>query len=82
MEENIGEPEKYNGPTHEHGFYRYGLVVGSAAFVTTIAQMEIIGQLPIRYLLKNHLGVAPEQMSLFLLLATIAWYVKPLAGLI
>lgn len=82
MEENIGEPEKYNGPTHEQGFYRYGLVVGSAAFVTTIAQMEIIGQLPIRYLLKNHLGVAPEQMSLFLLLATIAWYVKPLAGLI
>lgn len=56
-------------------------VIGSAAFITTIAQMEVLGQLPIRYLLKQHLHVTPEQMSLFLLISAAAWYLKPLAGL-
>ncbi|MGA2224831.1 MAG: hypothetical protein ABSH41_10355, partial [Syntrophobacteraceae bacterium] len=62
--------------------YRYTFVIGAAAFVTTIAQTEVIGQLPIRYLLKEHLHVAPEGMSLFLFFAGIAWYLKPLAGII
>jgi predicted MFS family arabinose efflux permease len=62
--------------------YRYTFVIGLAAFVTTIAQTEVIGQLPIRYLLKEHLHVAPEEMSFFLFLAGAAWYLKPLAGLI
>jgi len=63
-------------------FYRYTFVIGAAAFATTIAQIEVIGQLPIRYLLKEHLHVAPEDMSLFLFFAAIAWYLKPMAGLI
>lgn len=58
------------------------LIIGTAAFVTTIAQMEVIGQLPVRYFLKTHLHVNPEQMSLFFLCAALAWYVKPLVGLI
>jgi predicted MFS family arabinose efflux permease len=58
------------------------LIIGAAAFVTTIAQMEVIGQLPVRYFLKTYLHVNPEQMSLFLLCAALAWYVKPLVGLI
>jgi predicted MFS family arabinose efflux permease len=60
----------------------YTFVIGAAAFVTTIAQTEVIGQLPIRYLIKEHLHVAPEGMSLFLFCAAFAWYLKPLAGLI
>jgi predicted MFS family arabinose efflux permease len=63
-------------------FYRYTFVIGAAAFATTIAQTEVIGQLPIRYLLKEHLHAAPEDMSLFLFFAALAWYLKPLAGLI
>ena len=62
--------------------YRHTFVSGTAAFVTTIAQMEVIGQLPIRYLLKEHLHVNQEEMSLFFFLAAFAWYLKPLAGLI
>jgi predicted MFS family arabinose efflux permease len=62
--------------------YRHTFVIGAAAFVTTIAQMEVIGQLPIRYLLKEHLHATPEEMSLFLFLAAAAWYLKPLAGLV
>lgn len=64
------------------GLSRSGFVIGAAAFATTIAQIEIIGQLPIRYLLERHLHVKPEQMSLFFLVSGIAWYVKPIAGLI
>ncbi|MGA2401038.1 MAG: MFS transporter [Syntrophobacteraceae bacterium] len=62
--------------------YRHTFIIGAAAFVTTIAQTEVIGQLPIRYLLKEHLHAAPEGMSLFLFCAAIAWYLKPLAGLV
>lgn len=64
------------------GFKEYAFIIGAAAFVTTIAQMEIIGQLPIRYMLYKHLNVKPEQMSLFLLISGLAWYIKPIAGII
>jgi predicted MFS family arabinose efflux permease len=80
-----GEPvESPIGASKESGasLYRYTFVIGAAAFVTTIAQTEVIGQLPIRYLLKEHLHAVPEEMSLFLFFAAIAWYLKPLAGLI
>lgn len=66
----------------EENLPRYVFIIGAAAFVTTIAQMEVIGQLPIRYLLKEYLHVAPQGMSMFLFLAAFAWYLKPLAGLI
>lgn len=57
-------------------------IIGAAAFVTTVAQIEVIGQLPIRYLLSSRLDVQPEQMSFFFLVSGVAWYVKPIAGLI
>jgi len=61
---------------------RYTFVIGAAAFVNTIAQLEVIGQLPIRYLLKEHLHATPEEMSSFLFFAAVAWYLKPVAGLV
>jgi predicted MFS family arabinose efflux permease len=64
------------------GLKRSGFVIGAAAFATSIAQIEVIGQLPIRYLLEQHLNVRPEQMSFFFLVSGVAWYVKPIAGLI
>jgi MFS family permease len=60
---------------------RSAAVIGAAAFATTLAEMEIIGLLPIRYLLIRELGVQPEKMSLFFLLSGVAWYAKPIAGL-
>lgn len=70
------------GKVKTGGLKKSGFVIGAAAFATTIAQIEIIGQLPIRYLLERHLNVKPEQMSLFFLVSGVAWYVKPIAGLI
>ena len=86
---SIGSPESPPAESpvpasrsHGANLYRHTFVIGAAAFVTTIAQTEVIGQLPIRYLLKEHLHATPEEMSLFLFFAAVAWYLKPLAGLI
>jgi len=51
-------------------------------FITTMAQDKVLGSLPIRFLLKNHPHVGKTHMSAFLFWAGLAWYVKPVFGLI
>ncbi|MFP5213463.1 MAG: MFS transporter [Acidobacteriota bacterium] len=92
MSQNIEDSQRETVPVDEAvrtveteikgGLERYTLVIGMAAFITSIGQMEVIGQLPVRYYLKEHLKIAPEQMSIFFLIAAVAWYLKPLAGLV
>jgi len=61
---------------------QYYLMVGLGAFVTTIAQPGVIGRLPLQLLLKNTLRGNAETLALFMLIATFAWNVKPLAGIL
>jgi predicted MFS family arabinose efflux permease len=42
----------------------------------------LIGRLPIGLYLKNQLGLSAEQVSRFWLVATLAWFAKPLVGLV
>ncbi len=63
-------------------FERHVLVIGAAAFVTAFSQMETIGLLPVRFLLKGDFHITMEEMSLFMLVANLGWYLKPVAGLI
>jgi len=87
-EANITEESLDKGRSKEAGKVTTGglgrsvFVIAAAAFTTSIAQIEVLGQLPIRYLLERHLNVQPEQMSFFFLVSGFAWYVKPVAGLI
>ena len=61
---------------------QYYVMVGVGAFVTTIAQPGVIGRLPLQLLLKNRLHFDAQTLSLFMLVATFAWNVKPFAGIL
>src|SRR5580765_1398788 len=56
-------------------------MVGLGAFVTTIAQPALIGRLPLQLLLKNQLHFHAQTLATFMIVATFAWNVKPLAGI-
>jgi len=57
-------------------------MVGLGAFVTTLAQPGVIGRLPLQLLLKNQLHFTAQNLAAFMLVATFAWNVKPLAGIL
>ena len=61
---------------------QYYIMVGLGAFVTTIAQPAVIGRLPLQLLLKNQLHFNAQTLAAFLVLASFAWNVKPLAGIL
>ena len=60
---------------------QYYVMVGVGAFVTTIAQPAVIGRLPLQLLLKTELHFTAQTLAAFMVVATFAWNVKPLAGI-
>ncbi len=56
------------------------IVVGIMA--TTLGQPEVLARLPIRNLLKNELHVGRAANAAFFFWAGLAWYFKPLAGIV
>ncbi len=56
--------------------------IAYAVFITTMAQDKVLGSLPIRLLLKNHLHVSRSGLAAFIFWTGLAWYIKPLFGLI
>ena len=60
---------------------QYYIMVGLGAFVTTIAQPGVIGRLPLQLLLKTQLHFTAQTLAAFMVIATFAWNVKPLAGI-
>jgi len=69
-------------PNEAGRFGRTAVVIGTGIFVTGLGWPGLIGRLPFGLLLKNRLHVTPEKVSLFWAVATVAWYAKPLFGLI
>jgi BT1 family protein len=61
---------------------QYDVMVGLGAFVTTLAQPGVIGRLPFQLLLKNQLHFNAQTLATFMLVATFAWNVKPIAGIL
>lgn len=60
---------------------RLSLLLGLSFFATTFAVDQTL-ILPFRYLLKDHLHLPPQAMAGFFALAGMAWYFKPLAGIL
>jgi hypothetical protein len=60
---------------------RLTLIVGSGVLATTLAQPAVI-RLPLQYLLKSDLHVSRQAMATFFALAALAWYLKPIAGIL
>ena len=59
-----------------------GLVIIFGIFATTMAQPQVLGRLPLQFLLKNDVHVTREQMAEFFFWCGLAWYLKPFAGIL
>jgi predicted MFS family arabinose efflux permease len=60
---------------------RWAVLVGAGVFATTLAQPAVI-KLPLQALLKVDLHASREAMATFFAVAAVAWYFKPLAGIL
>jgi predicted MFS family arabinose efflux permease len=59
-----------------------GLIIVFGIFATTMPQTAALGRLPLQFLLKNEVNVTREQMAAFFFWTGLAWYLKPLAGIL
>jgi hypothetical protein len=59
-----------------------GLIVVFGIFATSLPQPQGLGKLPLQFLLKNEVGVTREQMAAFFFWCALAWYLKPVAGIL
>jgi hypothetical protein len=62
--------------------FRLGLVIVFGIFATTLPQPQVLGRLPLQFLLKNEVSVTREQMAAFFFWCSLAWYLKPIAGIL
>ena len=63
-------------------FARVAVVIGTGIFATGLGWPGLLGRLPFGLLLKNQLHLPPEEVATFWAVGAVAWYVKPLFGLI
>jgi len=61
---------------------QFSILVAAGAFVTTIAQVKLVGRLPLQTLLKNHYNFNATQIATFMGIAVFAWNLKPFAGIL
>jgi len=61
---------------------RMFFLISVGLFITTLGQPGVIGQLPFLFLLKNEFHFNAAQQANFFAIATFAWYLKPLSGLL
>src|SRR3954464_13135703 len=57
-------------------------VIAMGLFVTGLGWPGLMGRLPFGLLLKNELHLPAQRIAAFWAVATFAWYVKPLVGLL
>src|ERR1035437_3074470 len=57
-------------------------MVAIGIFATTFSQPHFLGRLPLQNLLKNELHVTRAANAAFFFWAGLAWYFKPVAGLL
>jgi hypothetical protein len=62
--------------------FRLGLVIVFGIFATTLPQPQVLARLPLQFLLKNEVSVTREQMAAFFFWCSLAWYFKPIAGIL
>jgi Na+/melibiose symporter-like transporter len=61
---------------------RMFFLISAGLFITTLGQPGVIGQLPFLFLFKNQFHFNAAQQANFFAIATFAWYLKPIAGLL
>ena len=69
-------------PARANAFLPAATLVVVGILSTTLAQDALLGRLPLLNLLKNQLHVSRTAASAFFFFSGLAWYFKPLAGLV
>jgi len=67
---------------HDKAVTYAAIVIVAGVFATTLAQTEVLARLPLQNLLKNELHADRTANAAFFFWAGIAWYLKPLAGIL
>lgn len=57
-------------------------LISAGLLITSLGQPGVIGQLPFLFLFKNEFHFNAAEQANFFAIATFAWYLKPLAGLL
>src|SRR5277367_1471268 len=81
----MGETATSAGPRRNfenRGLLPLGLIIVFGIFASTMPQPQALGKLPLQFLLKNDVRVTREQMAAFFFWTGLAWYLKPLAGIL
>jgi predicted MFS family arabinose efflux permease len=81
----MGESAVPKGARIEVGnrsLFPLGLIIVFGIFASTMPQTTALGRLPLQFLLKNEINVTREQMAAFFFWTGLAWYLKPLAGVL
>ena len=74
-----------NSPTtkvEDKNFSHLMMIIVFGIFATTLPQPQLLGKLSITHLLKDNLGLPAQSVAGFFFLCGIAWYFKPLAGIL
>jgi MFS family permease len=66
----------------ERNLLHLALVIIFGIFASTMPQPQVLGRLPLQFLLKNEIGATREQMAEFFFWCGLAWYLKPFAGIL
>ena len=74
-----GSPDR---ATARPGFAGTTAVVTAGLLVTGLGWPALLARLPLGFYLKNHLALTPQELAAFWAVGTLAWYIKPLAGLL
>ena len=75
-------PDNFRTKVEDRNLLHLGLVIVFGIFATTLPQPQVLGKLPLQFLLKNEVGVTREQMAAFFFWCGLAWYLKPFAGIL
>jgi hypothetical protein len=75
-------PQNLRANLEDRNLLHLGLVIVFGIFATTMPQPQALGKLPLQFLLKNEVHVTREQMAAFFFWCGLAWYLKPLAGIL
>ena len=68
-------------PAERRLLRRRTVVVATGVFATTLSQPAVL-RLPFKHILRSDLHVAPHEMAACFAGAALAWYFKPLAGIV
>ncbi len=69
-------------PAHSGTIFQKGWLICIGVFVTTFATDQRLAKIPLRSYLKNHLHLDAKVMAAFFAIVGVAWYLKPVAGIV